>query len=566
LLKHPVPMIARARSSQSSAFKALAVALAASLSCLLPGAAHAVSASSALQVQLPAGVIEGAPLSAGNTELRAFKGIPYAAPPVGALRWKEPQRVAQWAGVRQATKFGPRCMQLSPLPLKFRSENMSEDCLYLNVWTPAHSESAKLPVLVQFHDGGFLYGDGSEPRYDGASLAARGIVTITVNYRLGAFGFLALSDLALESPHGAGGNYGMLDQTAALTWVRDNIERFGGDPRRVTIAGVGAGATSVTLHMASQLSRGLFAQAIGGSGSASNSNLMKRSTAVSIGNKLAYAVLAGSVPSLRAVPAQTLLDATGKDGKPIYPFRPIEDGYFLLDTPEAIFASGAQADVPLLLGTTSHQGKYVLLLQKEEPSNWNWQKALQRKFDTRANDALALYPGNSKEEVMRSGDALMGDLFVDHGVWRWMDSHRSTGSASSPVYFYLHTQLHPQKRESDAKEQRSREAGSQARPHVAPNSEIEYALGTVGVDPYLAWTAEDRETARIFSGYVAQFVKTGNPNGPALPTWPAVRESAGGLLRQAIGPRTDTISDTSAARHAFLQAYFAQAAGSNTSP
>jgi para-nitrobenzyl esterase len=557
LLKHPFPMSIRARSSplQSSTFRTvLAAALAASLSCLLPGVSHAAPASSALQVQLPPGVIEGAPLQAGDTVLRVFKGIPYAAPPVGPLRWKEPQPVAQWADVREATQFGPRCMQLDAPALKFRSTSMSEDCLYLNVWTPEYSEGAKLPVLVQFHGGGFLFGDGSEPRYDGASLAARDIVTVTVNYRLGVFGFLTLSDLALESPYGSGGNYGMLDQTAALTWVRDNIARFGGDPNRVTISGLESGASAVSLHMASPVSRGLFAQVIGGSGSSFGTNFMKRKTAVRIGDKFTSDVRAFTPAALRALPAQTLLDATGYGGKPLYPFKPIEDGYFMVDEPEAAFASGKQANVPLLIGTTSHEGKYALMLRNDPPTPANWRKALERKFAARTDEVLALYPAKSKEEVMRSGNALLGDIFVDHGVWRWMDLHRNT--AQAPVYSYSHTQLHPRKRASDANEQRLREAGSQSRPYVAPNSEIEYALGNVGVDPSLDWNADDRETGRLFSGYVAQFVKTGDPNGAALPTWPAVRVDHEGLLREQIGALASTIRDPSAPRHAFLKAYF----------
>ena len=218
------------------------------------------------RVSLADGWVEGRRAQADAVALEVFQGIPYAAPPLGDLRWKPPQPASAWNGVREAKRFGPRCMQL-PLfgDMRFRSAGMSEDCLYLNVWKPAGA-TTKLPVLVYFFGGGFVAGDGSEPRYDGASLASRGIVTVTVNYRLGVFGFFATPALAAESPQHAAGNYGLLDQVSALRWVRDNIAAFGGDPAQVTIAGESAGSIAVSALMTSPLSRGLFARAIGESG------------------------------------------------------------------------------------------------------------------------------------------------------------------------------------------------------------------------------------------------------------------------------------------------------------
>ncbi len=200
--------------------------------------------------------------------VRSFQGIPFAAPPVGNLRWAAPTAAAKWEGIRQAKAFGARCMQ-QPIygDMNFRSNGVSEDCLYLNVWTPASRAGEQLPVLVYFFGGGFMAGDGSEPRYDGESLAAKGIVTVTVNYRLGVFGFLAHPDLTKESAQHASGNYGLLDQSAALHWVHDNIRAFGGDPGKVTIAGESAGSISVSAQMASPLSKDLIAGAIGESGS-----------------------------------------------------------------------------------------------------------------------------------------------------------------------------------------------------------------------------------------------------------------------------------------------------------
>src|SRR5258705_3813644 len=218
----------------------------------------------ALQARTVNGVVEGV----DESGLRLFRGIPFAAPPVGELRWKEPQPVRNWTGVRKADRFAPRAMQ-EPLfsDMVFRSNGMSEDCLYLNVWTPARSSADRLPVLVYFYGGGLMGGDGSELRYDGESLSRQGIVAVTVNYRLGVFGFLAHPELTKESVHHASGNYGYLDQAAALRWVAQNIAAFGGDARRITIAGESSGSYSVSALMASPLSRGLMAGAIGESGS-----------------------------------------------------------------------------------------------------------------------------------------------------------------------------------------------------------------------------------------------------------------------------------------------------------
>src|SRR5665213_2829857 len=212
------------------------------------------------------GTLEGVNVSGINE----FKGVPFAAPPVGVFRWREPQPVDNWVGVRKAEKFGPRAMQANVFgDMNFRSNGMSEDCLYLNVWTPSKTFKDKLPVLVYFFGGGFVAGDGSEPRYDGGSMARKGIVAVTVNYRLGVFGFLAHPELTKESPHHASGNYGLMDQIAALKWVRDNIAKFGGDPKNVTIFGQSAGAVDVNVLMTSPQAKGLFHKAIAESGTVS---------------------------------------------------------------------------------------------------------------------------------------------------------------------------------------------------------------------------------------------------------------------------------------------------------
>lgn len=322
-----------------------------SLSAALDGGAVATysfkafvpSGTGALEVKTASGMVRGAWESNG---VRVFKGIPYAAPPVGGLRWKEPQPVKSWAGVRDATEFGDRPMQVHIWDdMVFRSKQASEDCLYLNVWA---GSGRKLPVFVYFHGGGLFAGDGSELRYDGTSLAARGMVVVTINYRLGIFGFFAHPGLTAESPHHVSGNYGFLDQVAALKWVRDNIAAFGGDPAQVTIGGQSAGARSVSGQMASPLAAGLFERAIGESGSMMGATPIPtlaegEKNGAAFGEKIHM----GSLAALRAMPAEALLEAAGRSG---LSFGTVVDGYFLPEEPLKIYGTGKQADVPLLAG------------------------------------------------------------------------------------------------------------------------------------------------------------------------------------------------------------------------
>src|SRR5579872_332478 len=278
------------------------------------------------RVKTTNGEIEGA--GPGADGVRAFKGIPFAAPPVGELRFAAPQAVKNWTGVKETKAFGPRCMQQALFgDMNFRSNGMSEDCLYLNVWTPAKTGREKLPVLVYFFGGGFQAGDGSEPRYDGESMAAKGIVALTVNYRLGVFGFFVHADLAKDSLHHAAGNWALLDQHAALEWVKQNIAAFGGDPKRVTIAGESAGSIAVSAQMASPLSRDLIAGAIGESGSIIGALApVPLAQAEEQGTKFAATMGAADIAALRAMPAQQILEAAGKPGAAR--FGTTIDGYF----------------------------------------------------------------------------------------------------------------------------------------------------------------------------------------------------------------------------------------------
>ena len=506
--------------------------------------AHA-GAPSPPRVSLATGWIEGRRAPLDTVTLEEFQGIPYAAPPTGALRWKPPQPAPAWNGVRQAKHFGPRCMQL-PLfdDMRFRSAGMGEDCLYLNVWRPAGA-AARLPVLVYFFGGGFVAGDGSELRYDGASLASRGIITVTVNYRLGVFGFFATPALAAESPHHAAGNYGLLDQVAALRWVRDNIAAFGGDPAQVTIAGESAGSIAVSALMTSPLSRGLFARAIGESGALiAPIAPVPLATMERRGEGFARKLGTESLAALRALPADRLLQATREH----HGDADVDlDGWFLREPPAATMARGAQAQVPLLLGSNSQEGHYTAILQDQPPTPANYRTALQRIFGTQAVRALALYPGADTAQVKSSATALAGDMFIAHTTWRWMDLHRRHGGA--PVYFYYFDQPRPAKVHPAE--------GEGPDPGAVHSGEIEYALGNLSGNPVYAWTDADRTTSAVMEGYFAQFIKTGDPNGAGLPHWPAVREADGGLLRQVIAAHCRSEVDRGAARQAFLQAFFA---------
>src|SRR4051794_15618587 len=331
-------------------------------------------------VKIANGTLEGT----NESGIRTFKGIPFAAPPVGNLRWKEPQPVKNWQGVRKADKFGPRAMQRAVFgDMNFRSNGVSEDCLYLNVWTPAKSANEKLPVLVYFYGGGFIAGDGSEPRYDGESLARRGIVTITVNYRLSIFGFFAHPELTKESPHHSSGNYGLLDQSAALRWVQQNIAAFGGDPKRVTIGGESAGSFSVSAQMASPLSKNLISAAIGESGSLLGTlPPVPLAEAEQTGLKFANSIGANSLAALRAMSAEELLETTAEPTTPR--FAVTIDGYFFPKSPVEIFSKGEQAHVPLLVGWNSEEMNYRAIMGQDKLTKESFDATLQKLYGDRA--------------------------------------------------------------------------------------------------------------------------------------------------------------------------------------
>jgi para-nitrobenzyl esterase len=510
------------------------------------------------RVKTANGVVEGTGQQPSG--VRIFKGIPFAQPPVSDLRWKPPQSPKNWEGVREAKQFGPRCMQHPVFgDMNFRSNGMSEDCLYLNVWTPAKRGNERLPVLVYFYGGGFIAGDGSEPRYDGESLARRGIVVVTLNYRLGLFGFFAHPELANESLQHAAGNYGLLDQAAALRWVNQNIARFGGDPRHVTIAGESAGSASVSAQMASPLSRDLIARAIGESGSVlSTMSAVPLAQGEEQGVKFATEVGATSLSALRAMTTEQLMQATAK--QPFGRFPITVDGYFFTEPPSATYAAGRQAHVPLLVGWNSEEMTWLALLRGKEPTPENYAQAVREQLGTRADEALKLYPATTREEVIEAATDLAGDRFIGYSTWKWFDMQVQTGG--KPVYRYFYARPRPPMTPEmgDAKAGlaggvvRGGNSGAITMPPArgaVHSAEIEYALGNLSTNKVYAWTPDDYKVSEIMQAYFANFVKKGDPNGSGLPRWPAVTSGkAVEIMRIDVDSRAE--ADKHHARYLFL--------------
>jgi len=479
-----------------------------------------------LQVKTVNGIVEGL----DESGIHAFKGIPYAAPPVGELRWKEPQPARNWAGVRKTIKFGPRAMQRALFgDMQFRSSGMSEDCLYLNVWTPAKGANEKLPVLVYFYGGGLMAGDGSEPRYDGESMARNGVIVITVNYRLNIFGFFNHPELSKESPHHASGNYGLLDQVAALKWVQQNIAAFGGDPARVTIAGESAGSFSVSAQMISPLAKGTFAGAIGESGAILGNNAVAplaeaEQKGVAFGDSIGARTLA----ELREMSPQELLAATSKEWYSRFPIT--IDGYFLTELPEKTYTEGKQAHVPLLAGWNSAEMDYHALMGQDSLTKDNYTKTVQKLYGDKATDILNLYPADADTAVAQAATDLASDRFIAFGTWKWTDLHAKTGG--KPVYRYLYCRARPDMRaemgnavpglaggviKTDAPIKKIIPMGA------SHSSEIEYAMGNLPTNRVYDWQPEDYKVSEIMQAMFANFIKTGNPNGTGSSQWPAVK-------------------------------------------
>jgi para-nitrobenzyl esterase len=480
------------------------------------------------RVKTANGILEST--DAPKDGVRSFKGIPFGQPPVGDLRWREPQPVKNWNGVRKADQFGPRCMQrTSPgADYWFRGNGMSEDCLYLNVWTPAKTGKEKLPVLVYIFGGGFQNGDGSEPRYDGENMARKGMVAVSINYRTNIFGFFVHPELSKESPHHAAGNYGLLDQVAALQWVRKNIAAFGGDPGRVTIAGESAGSISVSALMASPLSRGLMAGAIGESG-AMISSLPPQPLADAEQNGVKFGAAAGAntLAALRAMTAEQIQEAVTKAQG--LRFGAALDGYFLAKPLTAIFEAGEQARIPLLAGSNTQEQAARSVLGGGDPTPETLANAIRKFYGDKADGILKAYAATTTDEVYEAATHLASARFISHSTWKWTELQMKTGG--KPVYRYLYARPRPAylgMPDQAAPAGGGAPSGPGAQQPPGPrgashSAEIQYAMGNLDLDKRYSWEPADYEVSKVMQAYFVNFIKTGNPNGPGLPEWPAYR-------------------------------------------
>jgi para-nitrobenzyl esterase len=481
------------------------------VSLLLLGAGFAAGQA---QVRIESGVVEGTASADGQVQI--FRGIPFAAPPVGEWRWKEPQPAAHWEGVRKATEFGPRCMQARIFSdMVFRDAGPSEDCLYLNVWAPKVKPRTKLPVMVWIYGGGLVAGSTSEPRQDGEHLAHKGVVVVSMNYRLGIFGFYSHPELTAESPHHASGNYGLLDQAAALQWVHQNIAAFGGDPSKVTIFGESAGSFSVCAQLASPLSKDLFRGAIGESSAFFKQTPAADSLAESEKRNAVFAEELGfkSIQQLRRADAQRLLDAATKVNNDSR-FTPNIDGYFMPASAYEIYSKGRQAHVPLLAGWNRDEGDYKQFFGTEEPTKENYKAKMRQRFGEALPEALKLFPAESQEQMKASAGLLNSADFIAYGTWKWIELHLQTGA--SAVFRYQFDQAPP--------------AGGDhpdaSNPRAYHSAEIEYVFGTLD-SKKLPWRAEDYKLSEIVGTYWTNFAKTGNPNGDGTAVWPQYEEKSG---------------------------------------
>jgi para-nitrobenzyl esterase len=527
------------------------------------------------QVKTTNGVVEST--AAPKEGVRSFKGIPFAAPPVGPLRWKEPQPAKNWTGVRNADEFGAHCVQRLGGDYWFRSEEMSEDCLFLNVWTPARSGSEKLPVLVYIFGGGFQQGDGSEPRYDGEAMARKGIVAVSINYRLGIFGFFSHPDLTKESAHHASGNYGLLDQVAALRWVQKNIAAFGGDPQRVTIAGESAGSISVSALMASPTSKDLFAGAIGESG-ALIGTLPPHPLAETEQNGVKFGEIAGatSIADLRALAPKRIMAlispaggrGSGAPGGPApFSFSPNLDGYFLPKTLLQIFQAGEQAKVLLAGSNSAEQGAGSVLGQNESTVE-GFSAAVRKLYGDNADRILKVYAPTTPEEVLQAATDLASARFIAFGTWKWTE--QQAANSGKAVYRYYYARPRPAMIPGSGPGAPAAGAGAgvgggrgnggtgrsgaAAAPRgAAHSSEIQYAMGNLDLDRRYAWDADDHKVSETMSRYFANFIKTGNPNGVGLPEWPTYGAKSG-YMRMRLNVESKAEPEPDRARYQVLDA------------
>jgi para-nitrobenzyl esterase len=494
------------------------------LAAILP-----ISATITEPVHVEQGTVSSIP-GASSADVRVFKGIPFAAPPVANLRWRAPKAPANWTGVRSGDKFGPVCMQRRAP----RSEGeMSEDCLYLNVYTAAKTAREHEPVMVWIHGGAFVSGAGS--LYDGETLAKKGVVVVTINYRMGVFGFLAHPELTKESDRNASGNYALLDQIAALEWVKKNINAFGGDPKRVTIFGESAGSWSVNYMMATPLAKGLFQRAIGESGG-EFAPARKLSEAEAAGVKFATAAGADSIAALRAKTPEELMKVGG------FQSAANVDGWLLPTDVYTIFAEGKQSDVPLLIGSNNDEGT---MFTPPNVKATTFHAMAEQRFKSDADAFLKIYPYSNDQEAYAAQAASMRDQTFGWEMRTWARMQTKTGK--SKVYMYYFNHVPP---------------GNNRSKGAYHGSEIPYAFGNLQIAPFAVngnsetpvFTDVDKNLANTMSQYWIDFATTGDPNGKGLPKWPAYKAKEDVLM--GLGDKVGVETQPHQPALDFLDAYF----------
>jgi para-nitrobenzyl esterase len=490
------------------------------ISILAAGAVAALWLASPAGAEVREAEVTGGRVSgvAGNGVV-SFKGIPFAAPPVGALRWKAPQPVKPWTGVKESSKFGASCVQDAMFARLFGAPpEISEDCLYLNVWTPAKAASDALPVMVWIYGGGFVGGQTSVPLYDGTKLAERGVVLVSVAYRLGAFGFLAHPDLSRESGKGSG-NYGLQDQIAGLQWVKANIAKFGGDPNRVTIFGESAGGIAVSMLAASPAAKGLFQRAISESGGSFGSakysneggvNVPPLRVAEATGKTFLEKLGAKDIKAGRELAAEKIQAAQGPGLSAASSFWPVFDGDVLPGDQYELYQAKRFNDTPVLIGTNSDEG--ALFLQPGVTAA-GFEKLVRDGFGTQAGAILAAYPHSTDAEAVKSTKDIFRESTFAWHTWAWATLQTEKGKGKAYVYYFDH-----------------RTARS---PNGANHGdEIGYVFGNLGgpaigvPGPPPPVRPQDAKISDLMSSYWVNFAKTGDPNGAGLPAWPAFSPSA----------------------------------------
>lgn len=472
---------------------------------LFLGAAIAPFATAAMlgPIAVDGGLVAGTPSPYWTDGVAVFRGIPYAAPPVGNLRWRTPQAVVPWQGVKEADRFSAACMQAPTVKDSDAWQEglttFSEDCLYLNVWTPAKAADARLPVMVFIHGGGNTRGAASELQYDGNNLTKKGVVFVSLNYRMGIFGFLAHPDLTKESEHHASGNYALLDQIAALTWIQKNIAKFGGDPANVMVFGHSAGASNLAALTASPLAKGLFQRALAQSGGLGGRTHL--ADAEQAGVRFAEGLGAHSIAELRAKSATDIQKGPrGLNG-------PIVDGWVLPQDVYSIYAAGKQNDVTLIVGSVGDDGPG----QAPPITSAAAIKFAHDTYGDLANEYMKVFPVGTDAQAAKASHDLRRDRVLS-GARTWVALQAKTGK--SKAYWYLFDHAAPPPPGAMFSGRPAREKGSYH------GGELAYVFDGLNLKDW-PWTPVDHTLAQLMSTLWTNFVKSGNPNGPGMPMWPA---------------------------------------------